>query len=174
LEATAGGTLLIDDKVNNAAGVIAADGGNIELAGTLSGAGTLEIFNGSSLTLGSLATNSLIFEDNAKSPLSSLILTEAQGFSGTVAGLASADSIDLANFLSPDTSISKITGTGAAGTTTNVTLTDADPGNSAKLSVTLHLMNQFAGQFGTSASDYLLTSDHTAGNGTLFQLAAHV
>ncbi len=176
LEATDGGTLAIDDNVNNAGGVLAADGGNVSLFGVLSGSGGVEIFSGSSVTLGSSATDGVTFENNASagsSSLSSLILKDAQGFSGTVAGLASPDSIDLANFLSPDTSITKITGTGAAGTTTNITLTDADPSNPAKLSVTLHLMNQLANQFGTSASDYSLASDHTASNGTLFQLAAH-
>ena len=49
--------------------------------------------------------------------------------------------------------ITKITGSGAAGTTANVTLTDA----ASHLSETLHLENTFAHEFGTSASDYVLT-----------------
>lgn len=63
--------------------------------------------------------------------------------------------------------VSNVTGTGASGTATDVTVTDGSQ------SVTLALLNQFANQFAVSTSAYALTADGTAGNaGTLLQLAA--
>jgi hypothetical protein len=93
-----------------------------------------------------------------------LKLDAAQNFAGILSGLAAAsatkfDVVDLANFKFADTTITSVTGTGAKGTTTNVTLTDS----ADDLTVTLHLLNQSANQFGTSASDYSLTSDNSGG-----------
>jgi hypothetical protein len=167
LEATGSGGLTVDDAVANS-GTLVANGGNVTIGGNLTGAGQAEIFGNSTLELGGTASNGVTF---ASSGAGSLILDLAQGFTGTVAGLASGNSIDLKNFLSGDTTITKVTGTGVIGTDTNVTLTD--PNNN--LTLTLHLLNQYAGQFGISASDYALTPDHMPGNGTLFQLApSHV
>jgi hypothetical protein len=166
LEATGSGGLTVDDAVANT-GTLVANGGNVTIGGNLTGAGQAEIFGNSTLELGGAASNGVTF---AGSGAGSLILDMAQSFTGTVAGLASGDSIDLKNFLSLDTTITKVTGTGVVGTDTNVTLTDTDPHNNVTL--TLHLLNQYAGQFGISTSDYALTPDHTPGNGTLFQLAA--
>jgi hypothetical protein len=97
-----------------------------------------------------------------------LLLNSASNFAGTVAGMASGDSVDLANFLFSGTpTISSVTGTGASGTPTDVTITDG----SAHL--VLALINQFANQFAVSSSAYTLTADGTGGSaGTLFQLAA--
>ena len=163
--------MLTGTTTNN--GTVAADGGSVA-AGKLSGTDQIEIFSGATVTLGGSATNSVTFEDNSGSTLPSwFVLHDAQGFTGTVAGLGAADSIDLADFLSQDTAITRVTGTGAAGTTTNVTLADHDPSNPSPLTLTLHLMNQFANQFGASASDYSLKSDSTPSHGTLFELASH-
>jgi hypothetical protein len=95
-----------------------------------------------------------------------LILDQAQTFAGTVAGLGSfGDEIDLANFkFASKPGITGVTGTGAAGTTTNVTVTDG------ALNATLHLLNQYANEFAVNANAYSLSSDHpgTSSAGTLF------
>jgi len=159
------GGLQISDAVANS-GTIAANGGNVTVTGALSGAGQVEIFGGNSATLGSSATNGVTFE--ASSANAELILNAAQGFSGKVTGFAASDSIDLSNFAFATTSITKITGTGAVGTTTDVTLTDS----ASHLTETLHLVNTTAKEFGTIASDYVLTVDHDVPIiGTLFHLA---
>jgi hypothetical protein len=96
-----------------------------------------------------------------------LILDQAQTFSGTVAGLLpfGFDEIDLANFkFGNNPRITGVTGTGAAGTTTNVTITDGG------LNATLHLLNQYANEFAVNANAYSLTSDNPgiSSAGTLF------
>jgi hypothetical protein len=101
-----------------------------------------------------------------------LILGQAQTFAGTVAGMATQsstvfDAIDLANFqFANKPSITGVTGTGAAGTTTNVTVTDG------ALTATLHLLNQYANEFAVNANAYSLTSDHPGSSsaGTLFSV----
>jgi hypothetical protein len=147
-------------------GVIDATGANVLTIdkGALLGGGQVEIFGGNTVTLGSSATNGVTFETGGNS---SLILNIGQSFSGKVTGLASHDSIDLTNFAFLTTSITKITGGAAAGSITNVTLTDS----ATHLSETLHLVNTSTGQFGTTASDYSLTPDnHVSVVGTLFEL----
>jgi hypothetical protein len=77
------------------------------------------------------------------------------------------DAIDLANFqFANKPSITGVTGTGAAGTTTNVTVTDG------ALTATLHLLNQYANEFAVNANAYSLTSDHPGSSsaGTLFSV----
>jgi hypothetical protein len=103
-------------------GKIEADGGNVTITGPLSGAGQIEIFSGNRVTLESSASNDVTFEPGG---VASLILQHAQGFIGTVAGLAQSDGIDLVNFLfSGHPTISNVTGTGNAGTDTDVTIKD--------------------------------------------------
>jgi hypothetical protein len=97
-----------------------------------------------------------------------LKLDNASSFTGTVAGLASGDSIDLANFLfSNNPLITGVSGTGSSGSTlTNVTVQDGSQ------IVTLHLLNQFANQFAVSPAAYSLVADNNAPNhGTVLQLA---
>jgi hypothetical protein len=85
-----------------------------------------------------------------------LKLDAAESFSGTVAGLSSSDSIDLANFLFSDNpTITKVTGTAAAGTTTNVTIMDGTQ------SLVLKLVKAIAGEFAVNASAYSLSADST-------------
>jgi hypothetical protein len=84
--------------------------------------------------------------------------------------MAGRDGIDLANFaFSSHPSITKVVGTGVAGSTTNVTIADGSQ------TTTIHLLNQYANQFAVSASAYNLTSDrqhNSADSGTLFTLAS--
>ena len=101
-------------------------------------------------------------------PIDMLILEHAETFAGTIAGMASTsrtvfDSVELADFKFSSTKITSVTGTGAIGTTTNVTLTDSVD----RLTTTLHLLNQTANQFAVNASDYSLTA---SGTGTLFSV----
>jgi hypothetical protein len=97
-----------------------------------------------------------------------LILDNPSAFSGTVAGLAAGDNIDLPNLaFGTNPIISNVTGSGAIGTTTNVTVADG------ATTFTLQLLNQYAGQFAVDASAYTLRADNqSATPGTLFQLAA--
>lgn len=155
--------------VDNGLGTSLTLGGSsnaLNIESTDSSAGTAAIDGTNDvLEFDSLASGNIVFAGGASGTLK---LDFAEGFSGTVAGLADGDSIDLANFLFSGTpAISSVTGSGAAGTATDVTVTDGSQ------SVTLVLLNQFANQFGVDASAYALTADSTAGgSGTLFQLAA--
>jgi hypothetical protein len=111
------------------------------------------------------SSESITFDLDA---LGTLLLQSAQSFTGTVAGLASGDGIDLTNFgFANGATISNVTGTGAAGTDTTLTITDDG------VSTQLALLNQYASQFAVSSSAYTLTADSTqSGAGTLLQLAA--
>jgi len=115
------------------------------------------------------STNNAVTFKNNNGNSGTLKLDAAEGFNGTVVGLREGDSIDLANFpTSGNPSITGVSGSGAVGTATNVTVTDG------ALSTTLHLMNAFACQFPVTAGGYSLSADNTTPNaGTLFQLAAH-
>jgi hypothetical protein len=145
-----GGDLVVDNSVVGTGTEQISQGGTMEFAGAVSSGQTL-IFSGAGDTLK---------------------LDSAQSFTATLVGLAAAsnssfDSVDLANFKFADTTITSVTGTGAAGTTTNVTLTDS----ADNLTTTLHLLNQYANQFAVNASDYSLTSDLGAGTpGTNFSV----
>jgi len=125
---------------------------------TISGSNAQLIFRGST-------TDNIVFSGSS---IEELILGSAASFAGTVAGMGSSDSIDLGNFqFSNSPTISSVTGTGASGTYTDVTVSD----NGA--SVQLQLLNQYANQFAVSASAYTLASDATGSHpGTLFELAA--
>ncbi|MBV8779247.1 MAG: hypothetical protein JO258_18785, partial [Alphaproteobacteria bacterium] len=166
LEATAAGGLTISGALTNN-GQVAASGGNVTVAGAVGGTGT-DTINGSTLTfLSSVGSGQTISFASGKAEVLDLGL--AQSFAGTVAGLATGDAVDLANFAFGATeSISGITGNGAKGTDTNVTIKDGS------LSATLHLLNQFANQYSTNKSAYQLVSDNSGTHpGTLFELATH-
>jgi hypothetical protein len=159
------GGLDIQTAVNNSGNII-AQGNLVSVDGNLSGTGHVEIFGGGTVSLGGTATNGVIFEPGGSG---ALILKAAQGFSGNVSGFASTDTIDFSNFAFATTSITKVTnsGGGAAGSITNVTLTDS----ASHLSETLHLVNATAHEYGTSASDYSLTPD---ANVTMLGTAFHL
>jgi hypothetical protein len=167
------------DNTFNLAGTgdaVTINGGNdtVTLGGTSNTAGITSNANsgtaiidgtGDTVTIAGASSENITFDLNA---LGTLLLQNAQDFSGTVAGLATGDGIDLANFNFADgATISTVTGTGAAGTNTVLTITDDG------ISTQLALLNQYANQFGVTASAYTLTADGTQSNaGTLLQLAA--
>lgn len=139
---------------------------SIDVEASVTGAATDTISGKSALLeFGGATTDEVLFGSGATGKL---LLNSASSFAGTVAGLASGDSIDLANFLfSGAPTVSKVTGSGAVNTDTDVTVTDGSQ------HLVLALLNQYANQFAVSASAYTLTADSTASSaGTLFQLAA--
>jgi uncharacterized repeat protein (TIGR03803 family) len=94
-----------------------------------------------------------------------LYLDKASDFTGTVTGLAQPDSIDLADFaFSSHPVITNVTGTGTAGSTTDVTIADGSQ------TTALHLLNQHAGEYSLESTAYHLDSDNpsSASAGTLF------
>jgi len=160
------GALIVEGAVANS-GSLTADGANLTIDGNLTGVGEATI-TGATLDFGAdvAATQTVTFSSGSTGLLD---LGEAQDFHGAVAGLAAGDAFDLSNFLfSNSPEIVKVTGTGAIGTDTDITVQDGS------LVANLHLLNQFAHEFLIRASAYSLTSDDvgSATAGTLFQLAA--
>jgi hypothetical protein len=146
-------------------GTIDASATKLDFQGAVAGDGQLHIDNKATLGLGGPTAEATAFEGKR----GTLLLDLANDFTGTVAGMAGRDGIDLANFaFSSHPSITSVVGTGAAGSTTDVTITDAS------LSTTIHLLNQYANQFAVAPTAYTLTSDHSgsARAGTLFTLAS--
>ena len=94
----------------------------LDLGGAVTGSGQLQIRKRATLELGGPTSEAATFEGNR----GMLFLDKANDFSGTVAGMAKRDAIDLADFaFSSHPSITSVAGTGAAGSTTDVTITDA-------------------------------------------------
>ena len=146
-------------------GIIDARRGIMDLGGAITGSGQFQISKAATLELGGATAEAVTFESNH----GTLHLDTAHDFSGTIAGMAKADSVDLADFaFSSHPVITSVSGTGAAGTTTDVTITDGS------LTTTLQLLNQYAGQYPVAPKAYNLTSDHpgSASAGTLFTLAS--
>ena len=138
-----------------------ANGANVTVKGAVTGGGAATIA-GATLEFQAAANEKVSFTAATNGTLK---LDLAQSFVGTVAGLGSTDQIDLANFQFSGATISGVTGTGAVNTTTNVTVKDGT------LNVTLHLFNQFAGEFAVNKSAYTLKTDGASTPGTLFELA---
>ena len=163
IEATSGSTLVIEAGSLTNNGNLLASGGTLAISNAITGTGTAVISGSNSiLEFATTSAQSVTFASGAQGILK---LDAAPSYTGSILGLASGDAVDLSNFaFSGNPVISGITGTGAAGTTTNVTVQDAGQ------SVTLDLLNQSAGQFSTQATAYSLTSDNSANHGTLFQL----
>src|SRR5208282_2835186 len=155
--------------INNTAADTLTVGGasnTIDVANSVTGSATATISGTNALLqFGGATIDEILFGSGATG---TLLLNSASSFAGTVAGLASGDSIDLGNFpFSGTPTISSVTGSGAINTDTDVTVTDSSH------SVTIALLNQYANQFGVSSSAYSLTADRTGSSaGTLFQLAA--
>ena len=153
------GTLAFSGLVNNT-GSLQANGGDIKISNAVSDGGSALISGSGQIEYSAASNENITFGSGATGEL---VLDHAESFSGTVAGLAAASStsfnaIDLTDFKFADTSITGVAGTGAQGTTTNVTLKDSSDG----LTATIHLLNQFAGQFATTASAYTLASAQPA------------
>ena len=177
LEANGDDLVIVNAVKNTGQGVIVAEnGGSVTIGGALTGHGQIHLYALSAVTLEGAAQNMVIFESGAYG--SSLILDQAQTFSRPVLGMRpqgsnSPETIDLANFAYATTKITSITqpGGGAAGTDTDVTLTDSSTGYSE----TLRLRNAYAGEYGTSPNHYLLAADtgslaYHGGHGTLFEV----
>ena len=142
--------------------VEATNGGKMDLAGP-TGDGQFLIGQAATLELGGLTAQAVTFESGGGGG-GTLYLDNATDFSGTVTGLGQADSIDLADFaFSSHPVITNVTGTGAAGSTTDVTIADGP------LTTTLQLLNQYAGEYPTASTAYYLKSDNAGSSpGTLF------
>jgi hypothetical protein len=160
--ATLSGFGTVTDLLTNS-GTISAEHGKLDLAAGVTGSGQLDIGKGATLELGGPTSEAVTFDGKH----GTLLFDLANDFSGTVAGMAGHDNVDLANFaFSGDPLVTSVSGTGAAGTTTDVTIQDGS------LTTTLHLLNQYTSQFAVSASAYTLTSDHTGSDpGTLLAVA---
>ena len=170
LTIAAGGELSGFGAVANAiesSGVINARDGKMDIAGPVTGDGHFLISQAATLELGDPTAQAVTFEPGGSGD--TLYLDKTSEFSGTVAGLAQGDAIDLADFaFSAHPIITNITGTGAAGSTTDVTIADGS------LTTTVHLLNQYEGEYSTAATAYTLESDNpgSANAGTLFTTAA--
>ena len=162
----AGGTTSIVGDVTNDQSISLA-GGAFYVAGDILGAGSI-VLGAALLEVDGVvsATQSLAFAANAASLLD---LGDADSFHGTVAGLSADDSIALRDFGFGSTTITDVSGTGAARSYTSVTLSDGSQ------SATFALYNQYAGQFAVTSSAYALRSEtDSATPGTLFGLASPV
>ena len=154
----------ITNPIENS-GTIDASHGKLDIAGPITGSGQFQIGKLAILELGSTTAEAITIEGKH----GTLFLDTASNFSGVVAGLVNSDAIDLADFaFSSHPVITGVAGTGVAGSTTDVTVSDGT------LSTTLRLLNQSAGQFPVASSAYALTSDHNGSStaGTLFTLAS--
>ena len=162
IEATSGTLTIVGGSLANS-GNLLANGGTLVISEAITGNGSATISGSNSvLDLQMASTQNVAFASGAHGILQ---LDNAPSYTGTIAGLVSGDAIDLTNFqFSGNPIISGITGTGAVGTPTNVTVQDAGQ------SVTLELLNQTANQYSTLASAYTLTSDNTLAHGSLFAL----
>ncbi|CAN5600596.1 hypothetical protein BH10PSE6_BH10PSE6_07130 [soil metagenome] len=159
---TGGGTTIAGNLTNDDS--LTLTGGLFSVDGSVDGTGTIALGQGILSFQGAVSSGqSIRFAKNVDSPLE---LGDADSFEGTVAGFSANDSIDLQDFAFASTSISGVTGTGAANTYTNVTLTDGVQ------AATFALFNKYTNQFAVDAGAYTLSSDLAgAAPGTLFQLA---
>ena len=164
------GQLLAINNINfaNDGLVEATNGGKMDLAGPVTGDGQFLIGQAATLEFGGPTTEVVTFEFGGGG--GTLYLDKATDFSGTVTGLAQADSIDLADFaFSSHPVITNVSGTGATGSTTDVTIADGS------LTTTLELLNQYAGEYPIASTAYHLESDHPGSPdaGTLFTTIAN-
>jgi hypothetical protein len=185
IEADPGDTLILDTGSNaitnsgtlNSIGVGTSFPSDLIVKSAVVGTGTDTIAWGTTEFGSSVSSGQTVDFTNAPTSgpaalTGKLQLDHAESFSGTIEGLATFsssifDTIDLKDFKSADTQISAVSGTGRAGTTTNVTLTDS----SDHLTETLHLLNQYTNQFAVNRNDYSLTSDGASpAAGTLFSV----
>jgi hypothetical protein len=158
------GTLTVNTGSNPIAntGKLEAFVSELVVDSPVTGTGNVEIMDGSAEFASTVSAGQTVTFDPVF-PIDMLILDHAEGFAGTVAGMASTsrtvfDSIDLTDFKFSSTRITSVTGTAQAGTTTNVTLTDSLD----HLTATLHLLNQSANQFAVTPNAYSLNADGTS------------
>jgi hypothetical protein len=161
LEATGGGGLTIMDDLSNLAMGLLANGGNITVAGAVTGRGaatidaaTIEFEAASSANVNFFATTG------------QLKLDDASAFTGTVAGLANGpgDTIDFTGI-----SFASVTGhfkENGEGTKGKLTLSDGTNG------ANIGLLGQYVANFTTTAppsgyTGFVLADDGSASHGTL-------
>jgi hypothetical protein len=116
LEATGSGGLVVAGAVANS-GTLWADGGNLTVEGAAGGSGGAKISGSATLEFGAASAANVDFAAGA---LGMLKLDQSANFSGTVAGLAAGDAIDLADiaFGSNDTLAYTANAAGTGGTLT--------------------------------------------------------
>jgi hypothetical protein len=145
LEATGSGGLTVNSAVANS-GLIWADGGNVIIAGAVSG--------GSAAITGSARLEFMAASDAATSfaagASGTLALDQSAGFGGTIAGFASGDAIDLADMgFGAGSALSYTENVGGTGGTLTVT----DDTQNASLA--------FAGQY--APVNFVMTGDVNGG-----------
>jgi hypothetical protein len=164
-----GGALTFSGGTMANNGSLIANGDLLDINGPTIGNGTATLSGSNSvLEFDAASSQNVTFANGATGGV--LKLCDASGFTGTVAGMAQGDAIDLANFgFSNSPMIASVTGNGSAGSFTNIAVQDG------ALSATLHLLNQYANQFAVDSHAYSLVSDQSSKTqaGTLLQLAAH-
>ncbi len=111
IEATASAGLTISSAVANS-GTLSANGGNVVASGAISGAGTDSINGSSVFEAGAADSNTVSF---AAASTGKLKLDQSQLFTGTVTGLSTGKTIDLAN-IAIGTATLTYTGTTTSGT----------------------------------------------------------
>jgi hypothetical protein len=150
LESTGAGGLVVHSDLAND-GLLWANGGNIQLDGSLSGNGLALISGSASLELGGSSNEQIRFDNNASGTLK---LDHSVDFKGILAGLGEHDVIDLGDILAATASINYSANTAGTGGT----LTVSDGAHTANISL--------AGQY--AASDFHIASD--SGNHALVQI----
>jgi hypothetical protein len=143
LEATGSGGLVVNSDVANS-GLLWANGGNLTVNGNVSGGGSALIGGSASLEIGGASSIEAKFDFSATGTLK---LDHAANFTGSVAGLASGDQLDLHDILF------------GAGTTATYTANQTGDGGTLSVSDGTHTANigilgQYSGAgFTTSAEN---------------------
>jgi hypothetical protein len=117
IESTAAGGLQISSAISNT-GTIKSNGGNVLLSGAVTGAGTDAIFGSYQIEAAAADSNAVSFDSASTGTLK---LDLSQSYTGTITGLSTGKTIDLANIAYPAAHIVSYTGnvlTVTDGTTT--------------------------------------------------------
>ena len=126
IEATAAGGLSISSGVANS-GTLLANGGNVSVSGGISGSGTDSIKGSSLFEAGAADSNTVSFDAASTGALK---LDQSQLFTGTVTGLSTGKTVDLANVAFATATL------GYTGTTTSGVLTVTDGSITASIKLT--------------------------------------
>ena len=150
----AGGSLIND-------GNLIANGGTLAIDTSVTGNGSETISGSNSvLDLQVASAQNVTFASGAHGILQ---LDDAPNYTGTIAGLMTGDAIDLTKFqFSGNPAITGISGTGAVGTTTAITIQDGTQ------TAVLHFVNQTQNNFANAATSFQLKDDGS--HGTLLTL----
>jgi hypothetical protein len=137
--------------------------GTLTVSEAVTGSGSAAISGtNSTLEFGAASNQNTTFSNGA---MGTLKLDDASHYTGTIAGLVSGDAVNLTNFqFSSSPTITNIAGTGAVGSTTDITI------QAGAQTATLHLLNQTANEFASNTAAYLLQDDGTTRHGVLFEL----